>query len=319
MTTVAMYEITGTSAETYDLEFARTHYNIYPWIADGSALYRVLRLPHSGVPYLARVTRSARSLHVQLQGDWPLSENDKMILRERLAFCMGLDTDYTGLEAAAGDDPVLAAALETNKGIRPKRYADIFEAVCGAICAQNVSFRRLYQMMELLAKRFGPRMEISGKSYFGFPVAAEVANSSIVEIRECKVGYRADRILKAARWFVTDASAKKITVAALRAMDAESALQKVCEIPGIGPYSAAIVLVAGGGRQDLFHLDSFTRHILQQFYFGGRTASDEELRDFVASRWLGIGGLVAHVLTTNTETWAQRLGREGFRRSGARQ
>jgi len=315
---VATYEITGTSAKLYDLEFVRTHYNIYPWIADGNYLCRVLRLPSSGIPYLARVNRSARGLRVQLYGERPLRCNDEKILRELLVFCMGLDSDYRLLEAAAVNDRVLATALEVNKGIRPKRYSDIFEAVCGAICAQNVNFRRLYQMMELLAKRFGPSLDVFGQPYFGFPVPTEVANKSVTELHECKVGYRADRILRAALWFVTDPSAKAMTPTTLRAMDAQAALQKVCEIPGIGPYSAAIVLSAGAGRQDIFHLDSFTRHILRQFYFAGQAVPDEELQQFVASKWPGIGGLVAHVLTTNTEIWAARLGCEGFRRSGAR-
>jgi 3-methyladenine DNA glycosylase/8-oxoguanine DNA glycosylase len=255
---------------------------------------------------------------VQLYGEQSLQGDEEKILCEHLIFCMGLDSDYRQLEAAAGNDRVLATALEVNKGIRPKRYSHIFEAVCGAICAQNVNFRRLYQMMEMLAKRFGPSLEVFGQLYFGFPFATEVANMSVPELRECKVGYRADQILKAALWFVTSPSAKMMTPETLRAMDAHEALHKLCEIPGIGPYSASIVLSAGAGRQDIFHLDSFTRHILRQFYFAAKSVSDEELQQFVASKWRGIGGLVAHVLTTNTEIWAAQLGYEGFRRSGAR-
>lgn len=318
MTVTRSYEITGSGAKSFNLEFARTHYNIYPWIAEGRALCRVLRLP-SGLPSLARVKRLSRGLQVQLLLDGSLRDDDVQRLRQTLAFCLGLDADYTSLELAAKDDRVLSAALETNPGIRPKRYSDIFESVCGAICAQNVDFRRLYQMMELLAKSYGPSLEVDGQVYFGFPLAAEVADHSVDELRECKVGYRADRILKAAHWFVTSSSAIKTTVSALRTIDRDLAMERVCQIPGIGPYSGAIVLSAGAGRQDIFHLDSFTRHILREFYFDGRAASDDELREFVDSRWPGFGGSVAHVLTTNTETWAEQLGHDGFRRSGARQ
>lgn len=319
MTVTRSYEITGSGAKSFNLEFARTHYNIYPWIAEGLALCRVLRLTPSGVPSLARVKRSSRGLQVQLLGARSLRDNEVERLRHVLTFCLGLDADYTRLEAVAKDDPVLSAALQINAGIRPKRYSDIFEAVCGAICAQNVDFRRLYQMMELLAKRFGPSIEVDGQIYSGFPLAAEVAGRSVDELRECKVGYRADRILKAARWFTASPSATETTASTLRTIDRNSAMERVCQVPGIGPYSAAIVLGAGAGRQDIFHLDSFTRHILREFYFEGRSTSDDELREFVDSRWPGFGGSVAHVLTTNTETWAERLGREGFRRSGARQ
>lgn len=318
MTVTRSFEITGSSARYFDLNFARTHYNIYPWIAEGRSLCRVLRLSPSGVPFLARVKQSSRGLRVQILGERSLRDDDVKRLRRVLVFCLGLDADYTRLETVAKDDPILSAALETNAGIRPKRYSDIFEAVCGAICAQNVDFRRLYQMMELLAKRFGPSFEVEGQVYSGFPLAAEVADRGVEELRKCKVGYRADRILKAARWFTTNPLAIETTASGLCNIDRNSATDRVCQIPGIGPYSAAIVLGAGAGRQDIFHLDSFTRHILYEFYFDGRAASDDELKEFVNSKWPDFGGSVAHVLTTNTEAWAERLGYEGFRRSGAR-
>jgi 3-methyladenine DNA glycosylase/8-oxoguanine DNA glycosylase len=174
-------------------------------------------------------------------------------------------------------------------------------------------------MMELLAKHFGPRVEIGDTRYWAFPSAEEVRKASLAELRECKVGYRANRILKASEWFSAISQPSRLSVSELQELDGESALQRVCEIPGIGPYSAAIVLSAGAGRQDIFHLDSFTRYILHQFYFDGREVTDTELRDFVETKWSGIGGSVAHVLTTNTETWAKNLGHEVSRRSAARQ
>ena len=101
-------------------------------------------------------------------------------------------------------------------------------------------------------------------------------------------------------------------------MDATHALDILCQVPGIGPYSAGIVLGAGIGRSDIFHLDSFTRHILRVFYFKGRKASDDRLREFASKRWPDCAGAVAHLLTTNTHVWAAALGRANFRASAAK-
>lgn len=312
------YKISSEVARSFDLDFACRHYNIYPWISGGSTLLRVLRLPLSGLPYLVEISQSSDGLRVGAFLEDDVFNQEKDDIKEHIAFCLGLDSDYAFLVNASAEDSVLAAALKTNQGIRPKRYGDIFEAVCGAICAQNVDFRRLYQMMELLAKRLGPKFNVERESFWAFPTAEEVANKSLDSIKECKVGYRAQRILDAAKWFSKNASELNINQAYLKMLDSELAIEKICKIPGIGPYSAAIVLSAGCGRQDIFHLDSFTRHILQEFYFDGKSVDDDELRRFVDTKWHGYCGSVAHVLTTNTESWAKHLGRDGFRRSWAK-
>jgi 3-methyladenine DNA glycosylase/8-oxoguanine DNA glycosylase len=308
----------GLGAKAYNINFARTHYNIYPWVDQGEALLRLLRLPVSGVPCAGRIVQTALGLLVHVVSPEVLSSRHIRVLRDRFKFCLGLDADYGKLEMAAITDPVLAAALAENVGIRPKRYGEIFESICGAICAQNVDFRRLYKMMELLAKNFGPRLDVDGVSYWAFPTANEIAHASVDDIRRCKVGYRAERIYKASQWFSQNPAAANLTAGWLRAMQKNAALDAVCQVPGIGPYSAAIVLSAGAGRPDIFHLDSFTRHILREMYFHGRDVTDDELRLFVDTRWPGFGGSIAHVLTTNTERWARHLGYQGFRRSGAR-
>lgn len=304
-------------AGDYDLGFALTHYNIYPWIREENTLVRVLRTESSDSIVLAVVERHQPGTGItgKVLSQTKLRDGDLQWIHRRLAHCLGLGANYEAMESAARTDSVLRVALEINKGIRPKRYSTIFEATCGAICAQNVSFGRLYQMMELLSRGLAPHTRWGGKDYHAFPNQHEVAAACEQDLRECKVGYRAKHILKAAEWFVNNPG--KLTQSELDQMPRDEAIAEVCAVPGIGPYSAAIVLGAGVGRQDVFQLDSFTRHILAEMYFDGQDVSDIELRKFVESRWAGFEGSVAHVLTTNTHEWAERLGRPGFRRSGA--
>jgi 3-methyladenine DNA glycosylase/8-oxoguanine DNA glycosylase len=310
-------KISITVTHEFDYGFAHTHYNIYPWIATTDALLRVVRRSEHPVVVSIAPAENSGALSLELHSVRPLSPEEVALVGSDLTWALGLDdSSPDALARLAADDPVIAAALRVNKGIRPKRYLDLFEAICGAICAQNVDFRRLYQMMKALATAFGPAIGVADAVYHAFPLAEEVATRTESELRECKVGYRAKLLLKAATFLAEHGA--PLGREELTSCDPEHAMERLCEIPGIGPYSAGIVLGAGVGRSDIFHLDSFTRHILSTFYFKGRKVNDERLRKLAAKRWPGCAGAVAHLLTTNTHLWAADLGYEGFRPSGAR-
>lgn len=318
MTTTATY-ITRTSIAAsgeYDFTFAQTHYNIYPWIASSDALLRVQRRTEH--PVLVRITPSMSEniLDLEIHSARAVNTEELATIASDITWGLGLNDRSGNLVALlAQEDPVIAAALYVNRGIRPKRYLDLFEAICGAICAQNVDFRRLYQMMQALAVTFGPAIRVADSVYHAFPLAHEVATRTDAELRSCKVGYRSKILLNAAGFLAVQAQAPDRQD--LATCDPQEAMDRLCEIPGIGPYSAAIVLGAYIGRTDIFHLDSFTRHILQTFYFKGRKVNDDRLRNLALKRWPNCAGAVAHLLTTNTHVWAAALGYESFRQSGA--
>jgi len=302
--------------EGFDFGFAHAHYNIYPWIATTDALLRVVR--HTEHPIIVQIAPIKAAVGLHVHSARPLSQEEIGQIGGDIAWGLGLnDPSPTALAGLAADDPVIAAALRVNHGIRPKRYLDLFEAICGAICAQNVDFRRLYQMMRALATTFGPGVRLGDTVHHAFPLPEEIATRTDEKLRACKVGYRSKVILKSASFLVEHGA--RFHRDHLSSCDAQEAMERLCEIPGIGPYSAGIILGAGVGRSDIFHLDSFTRYILHTFYFKGRKVNDERLRKFAAKRWPGCAGAVAHLLTTNTHVWASDLGYTGFRRSGARQ
>lgn len=308
--------ITGQHTGSFNFEFARTHYNIYPWIAHEKELCRVARTP-DGAPVLAVIHETVhKNIVVDLFSENGLKRDSTRFFRNAFSRALGLDDDYEPLARFARKDSVLKAALHVNKGIRPKRYMTLFESVCGAICAQNVDFRRLYGMMKNIAVSYGPTLTIEGEAYHAFPLSNEVAGTSMEALRACKVGYRAKLILGAAQWLAKNEG--DFGREGLQTRPVKEAIDMLCAIPGVGPYSAAIILNAYVGRSDMFHLDSFTRHILTQMYFGGKPAEDNTLREFVRQRWGAHAGYVAHVLTTNTHEWASSLGFEGFRKSGAK-
>lgn len=300
----------------FNFSYAATTYNIYPWIGDGKHLLRVLRLPSTGKPVVAILRRDPGGLAINVWTSRSLTRTELSWVRNTLSWALGLDESYKTIRRLARHDRVLKAAWSVNSGIRPKRYTDIFESICGAICAQNVDFRRLYQMMRSLAVAFGPHISIKHVDYYAFPSAQELASASELQLRRCKVGYRARALRQAAKFIASHPEV--IDRTKLKTLTPENAIDDLCSIPGVGRYSAAIVLSAGIGRSDVFHLDSFTRLILQTFYLNGKAVDDQVLTAFVGKHWPSVSGNIANLLTTNTHVWARRLGVDGFRPSQAR-
>ena len=301
-----------------DFQYLLTHYNIYPWIKSGEELIRVIRLSNSRVIIakisLVNIVGGAR-LNAIIISDSELLQDDLSIIRTTLEQCLSLNEDRRDLLLAAETDQVLSAALQVNRGIRGKRYAELFEAVCGSICAQNVDFRRLYGMMRLLAENIGPSLVVDECRYHAFPTPYEVSITPLELLKSCKLGYRAVRVMRSAEWLTDNVTLERET---LRVMPLEQAVNSLCQIPGIGAYSAAIILRAYAGRTDIFQFDSFTCYILRRFYFDGREVGLNELKDFVYARWGEYAGVVAGLLTTNTQNWAALLGITDVRPSGAK-
>src|SRR5262245_59760105 len=115
----------GTQPVSQDaFAFARDHYNIYPWIQENDRLLRVLDVDGSAVLAAIDPPDSSGRLAACLTADRPLLPAEAELTARTLAFCLAAD-EPDPLPGLAAGDPVLAAALQVNCGIRPKRYPDL--------------------------------------------------------------------------------------------------------------------------------------------------------------------------------------------------
>jgi 3-methyladenine DNA glycosylase/8-oxoguanine DNA glycosylase len=179
--------------------FLRDHYVIYPWLTDGEAIGRVLEIDGQALLVWIMLV-DADQIEVACTAD--VSDEAAHQIADVLSFCLALD-EPDPLAAQAREDPIIAAALAASPGLRPKRYPSLWEATCGAICAQNVDFRRLYAMMENLCRAFGAQ---AGGEH-AFPSPAALAHASEAALRVCKVGYRARALQAAGRWWIEHGAA----------------------------------------------------------------------------------------------------------------
>lgn len=305
------------TSQPYNFEYFLTHYVFQPWVVEGKELIRLFKLD-SGKFVLVKVGFKEKPhpnlLITFIAKEKLIHEEEKWII-DMISWNFAVNDEVREFyEIICQKDPILKAASKEIYGAHLRTDPYVFESVLGVIVAQNVLFKRIYEMERLLCERFGESQKFNGKNYYTFPTPERLASADIAQIRACKVGYRDKYIKGVAEKIVRE----NINLDDLRKIgDVNIIREKLIEFPGVGPYTADLV-IAIGFRLPTFHLDLFTREAMYQFYFKGKHVGDELLRKFVEKRWGKWKHHAMLLLTTNTDSWAKELGKEFRLKSGAK-
>lgn len=305
------------TSQPYNFVYFLTHYVFQPWIVENKKLVRLFKLD-SGKFVLVKIGFSNKlnpTLTIALQSQTSITKEAQKWLVDMICWNFAVNEDVKEFyEVICQKDQVLKAASEEIYGAHLRTDPYVFESVIGVVMAQNVQFQRIYKMSELLCKKFGESKQFYGRTYYTFPTPETLAKADIAEIRACKVGYRDKYIKGIAEKIVKE----RINLDELRKLkDTKIIKEKLMELPGVGPYTADLV-IAIGFRLPTFHLDLFSREALYTFYFNGKIVPDTRLITFVNKRWGKWKHHAMLLLTTNTDTWAKKLGKSFRLKSGAK-
>ena len=144
------------------------------------------------------------------------------------------------------------------EGCAPRRWRF---AGCGPPASprfRGVRERRPFQQLSLdagvaivsrLVERFGKRLEHEGRGFYAFPKAQAIADARIEALRACGLSLgKAESIRSLARLI----ESRQLSAEKLAGMSTNDALETLTDLPGIGPWSAGLVLLRGLGRLDVF-------------------------------------------------------------------
>ena len=215
-------------------------------------------------------------------------------LEKQLYKALGADEDLAGFYEFAKSEPVLDEVVTRLRGMRMGRNDNLFGQVILAICLQMTPLKRSRQMMGLLLKEFGTQLHFDKHQTILWPCPEDIARLSPALLREkARLGYRAERLLAAAKYLVK----KPVAAQQLDALPDKEARKLVMEIPGIGGYSAGIIL----GRSEV-PVDSWSLIILSELIYGkspvkGRSGIPA-LNELINKRW-GKWGWLAFAYIVN--------------------
>lgn len=165
-------------------------------------------------------------------------------IRGEIARILSLDVDGTGFPGLAEADPVLGDLIHANPGLRPVCFWSPWEAACWAVIVQRSSMLMASRIKQRIADRFGAKVEHDGEVYAAFPPPVTLVDAGGLGLPLQKEEW--------IRGLARAALDGLLTTEYLRSLDPAEALAELRTLPGVGPFSAGLILIRGAGAPDAF-------------------------------------------------------------------
>ncbi|GAA2593661.1 hypothetical protein SMC26_44305 [Actinomadura fulvescens] len=196
-------------------------------------------VPGEWTPTGVHVTQTGQRLRVTASR--PVTRD----LAGDVARILSADVDGTPLAGIAERDDIAADLISRAPGRRPVCFWSTWEAACWAVLVQRTSMRSASAVKERITRELGSQVHWDGHRAAAFPAPDVVAAApSLPGVPGVKVS-RIRALAHAALDGTLDAEA-------LRAAPPGEALALLRRLPGVGPFSAGLILVRGAGTPDVF-------------------------------------------------------------------
>ena len=183
---------------------------------------------------------------------------------------LGLDVDPTSVQRWAERVRGLRSTALALRGIRPPRFPSLFETLGSVIPFQQLSLDaggpgvalgrdgvlgtaddapiRVYNLGRLV-DRFGASLELGGRRWLAFPEPEVVAEAGIEALKSVGLSRtKAETLQRLAAGVVS----REWTEERVQILSTRDALAALTDLPGIGPWTAAVILLRGFGRTEVF-------------------------------------------------------------------
>jgi DNA-3-methyladenine glycosylase II len=210
-----------------------------------------------------------------------LTKDEMTMLQEDITHGLGEDEDLNAFYSFAHGDDVLSVVVKDLYGMRVGRLDDLFGRVILAITLQMAPLKRSERMMAKLLEEYGTKITFDCREVVLWPRPSDIARLKPAELREkANLGYRAERLVKSARYLVEH----PMSLRALHSRPEAEAIKNVMEIPGIGRYSAGLII----GRSSV-PVDVWSVVIMSELLFGRAPVNPrqeiDEVTRAVRERW----------------------------------
>jgi DNA-3-methyladenine glycosylase II len=185
------------------------------------------------------------TLTVEIEGD----EREHPRLLALVRRMLGVEVDLTRFYRSAAQVDWLHPLVCRMRGVRPPRYATIWEACVNAIVFQQISLHAASAIMGRFIKRMSQAVERGGVRLYCFPSPEQFLSAPESFLR--KAGLSAGKLATLRR--VADGLGLGVLdEAQLEKLPSPDAAAQLRSIKGIGPWTAVVILLRGLSRLDVF-------------------------------------------------------------------
>ncbi|WP_328450297.1 DNA-3-methyladenine glycosylase family protein [Amycolatopsis sp. NBC_00438] len=204
------------------------------------------------------------------------AEHTEAALAQVMRMC-SLDVDGTEFPAAGRRDPVVSLLQDLHPGLRPVLFASPYEAACWAVLSHRIWMTQAVRLRRRLTDRHGTEVDVGGVRLSSFPAPGELAR---LEYLPGAPAHKLERL----RGIAQAAADGLLDAAALRSMPAAEALKQLQQLPGVGRFSAELILIRGAGHPDVFPRGESRLHEIMREAYHLPDADVGELTE-IAEAW----------------------------------
>jgi len=229
---------------------------------------------------------------VPLRGHAARPRKKKAAMLEELAtqslFLWGLDDSAEGVHQSMASDRDMAPLLERFGALRIVRAPDLYEALFVAVIGQQVSVQAAQSIRRRLMQNLGTRVTVDnvpgqGNHYF-YPTPQQMIKAGELALREQGLSrQKSTYLLEIAH----RAAAGELDREPFTTLSDENAIERLCEIKGVGCWTAEIALMRGLGRNDVFAAGDLGLQVAVQELRGMPERPSEKALRKIAERWKG--------------------------------
>lgn len=280
----------------------RPHNVVDRW--DGTTYHRVLPLP-SG-PVEVAVTQSSppdvARLRVAVAGQ-PICPAVRVAVTSALERLLGLRMDLTEFYQFAAHERHLGPLAQRFRGMKPPRFATVFEGVINAMACQQLTLTVGVHLLNRLTMAYSIAVGEGDKTVHAFPRPEDLAGVDPAALRQFGFSRQKGQAMIELAQSVAEG---RVDLEGLATLPHDEVIDHLRELRGVGRWTAEYTLLRGLGRVDVFPGDDVgARNNLQRWLHQKNPLDYEGVRRLLA-RWGGYAGLVYFHLLLD------RLGEAGY-------
>ena len=190
-----------------------------------------------------------------------------------------MDRDLTPLYALSNQQKT-AWLTEPYSGLRLMMIPDFFEAISWSVIGQQINLKFAFALKRRLVELCSEPVEYDGVAHYAFPTPQRVATLTVAQLKELQYSQRkAEYLIGIAQQF----DAGQLADTTLTTLpDTPAMIDRLCEIRGIGEWSANYVLMKAFQRMDcITHGDTGLQAAVKKQLSLDRKPTRDEIVDFL--------------------------------------
>ena len=207
-----------------------------------------------------------------------------------------LDRDYDEIKLKLSKiDNYLKESIKYGSGIRILNQ-DLWETIISFIISANNNIPRIKGIIDRISKKYGNKIEYSGREYYTFPDMESLGKASVEDLRALGLGFRDKRIYETTKMFLE----KKITLEELESeIDTEALKEKLLTLSGVGEKVADCIMLFSLKKFNVFPIDVWVRRVMNELYIkeeDENKVSKKLIQNLAKEKYKDLAGLAQQYL-----------------------